>query len=353
MKKLSNKCGSCGYTLTFDVETQSLKCGQCGNLEHIEKEPLTTINKYNENVALKNNETHSGVFECVNCGAKTKIADNFSGVCPYCGSANLNTFADSFKFVADGVVPFYIDKSTAQKNYKQWIKTRRFVPNNLKSHAKLNKMEGYYFPCYCYSFNTVSSYSGVGVKQHIETHTVKTEKGSRIISTVHETKHHFSGNRTDKFKDLLINANNMLSHKQIDGLGNWGLEKLNVFNPAYLLGFTIKEQNKFVKDCYKEAMAEAEDDIKHNIELSHMYHRIENLSVDTQFLNNQYNYIYLPVWICNFIYKKKEYRFLVNGYCGYVAGKVPRSVPKILSLVFGIGLIALAIALLIAKFNGV
>lgn len=350
MKILSNKCGSCGYTLTFDVESQSLKCNHCESLVNINSEPLSTQNNYDETIALKNNENFSNVFVCNNCGAKTKIDSKFSGVCPYCGSASLNEFSDSFKFKADGVIPFKVDKKSAQRRYRQWIKKCHFVPNNLKNHAKLNKMEGYYFPCYSYNFDTFSSYSGVGIREHHVTRTVKGPNGPQTVTQVHVTRHPFSGTRTDNFKDVLINANDLLTFEEVKKLRNFGLENLKVFNPAYLLGFVTKEQTLNVHACFKQATVEAKQDIESSIEFEQSYTRIEGLSVKTTFSNRKYNYIYLPVWICNFIYKQKTYKFLVNGYSGYVTGKVPRSPIKIASLVLGILLGITAIGLLIAHF---
>lgn len=350
MKTFSNKCGSCGYTLTFDVETQSLKCSHCGSLVNINKQPLTSNNEYSENVKLKSNDSFSNVFVCNSCGAKTNIDDKFSGVCPYCGSANLNEFSDSFKFKADGVIPFSVDKKNAQKRYKQWIKKCHFVPNNLKSHAKLNKMEGYYFPCYSYSFDAFSSYNGVGIREHHITRTVNGPNGPITTTHIQTSRHPFSGTRTDNFKDILVNANDMLTLQEVKKLRNFGLENLNVFNPAFLLGFVTKEQTANVHTCYKQAIVEAKQDIESSIEFEHSYDRIEHLDVKTQFSNKKYNYIYLPVWICNFIYKQKTYKFLVNGYSGYVTGKVPRSGWKIAGLVLGILLGITAIALLISHF---
>ena len=350
MNELSNKCGSCGYTLTFDAVSQMLKCSHCGSLANINKQISSTYNNYDQNIKLKINDTHSNVFMCDSCGAKTNAKNNITGICPYCGSANLKEFSEAFKFKADGVIPFKIDKKSARKRYRAWIKKCHFVPNKLKNYAKLNKMEGYYFPCYSYCFDAFSSYSGIGVREHHITRTINTPNGPQVVTSVKTTTHPFSGTRDDSFKDLLINANDTLNLREVKKLGNFGLEELNVFNPAYLLGFITKEQTLDVHNCFNQAITEAKQDIESSIEFEHSYDRIQNLTVKTNFTNKKYNYIYLPVWICNFIYKQKEYKFLVNGYSGFVTGKVPRSGWKIAGLVLGILLGLTAVGLLIAYF---
>ena len=61
----------------------------------------------------------------------------------------------------------------------------------------------------------------------------------------------------------------------------------------------------------------------------------------------KWNYSLLPIWICNFMYKKKKYNFFINGKTGNIKGKTPKSGWKIFFLVAGLlagaGLIAFLI----------
>lgn len=349
MKLLSNKCGSCGYTLTFDPDSETLVCSHCGSSQNINSELLKNVNVYDENAKIKINESYSANFECENCGAKSNRNNIVSGTCPYCGSHNLKELAEAFKFKADGIVPFKVSKKTAKDCYKAWLRKKHFVPNNLKSSAELNKMEGYYFPCFSFNFDIASKYSGVGVREHYVTRTVNGANGPRTITETRVTHHPISGFRKDSFSDMLINANNLVTGFEVERLGNYGLENLKVFNPAYLLGFITKETTFDVHKGYKQAKNQADIAIKNNIECYENYSRIDSLKVSSVYSNQTYNYIYLPVWICNFIYKQKDYKFLVNGFTGYVTGKVPRSPWKIFGLVMGI-LLGITLVVLIGSY---
>lgn len=351
MAKFSNKCSSCGYTLTFDPEKQTLLCSHCGARAIIKSQTCSDKKPYNSLVKVAKNEQSSARFECVNCGAKTNNSDVVTGVCPYCGSADVKALAKSIMFFPDAIVPFAVSKKQAKAKYKEWIKTKKFVPSNLKSSSKLNKMEGMYFPCWNFGLKTASTFSGVGIKEHTTTSVVSGSHGPRVVSHTHVTRHPFTRSRTDDFNDLLINANSQIDAYELEKLGNYGLSELKVFNPAYLLGFESSGYEIDVHKGMKAAKNVAQTEINENAKNSTGYSRIENFSIDTKFLSQTYSYIYLPVWVCNFIYKHQTYKFLVNGFSGFVHGKVPRSPWKILGLVLGIAAVIGIVALLIALFK--
>ena len=65
-----SKCQSCGYSMSFDPITQSLKCPQCGNVKSIKSQEITGKKEYNSQSEVKCNKNASLRLECENCGAK-------------------------------------------------------------------------------------------------------------------------------------------------------------------------------------------------------------------------------------------------------------------------------------------
>lgn len=352
MEKFSSKCSSCGYSYVFNPETQTLVCPQCGGISSINVSLAPQKKELTPQSFVKQNEDATPVYECENCGAKTNVNENsVSGVCPYCGSTNLHSLADNIKFEPDAIVPFQISKQKAREKYKEWLKTRKFVPNKLKNSAKINKMEGCYFPCWNYDFNVQSAYHGVGVNTHTKT-VYRNVNGQHVPhSETYETRHPFSGNRFDVFNDYLVSANSQISQAELTALGNFGLQNLKVYRPEFLLGFLSSGFNTGLQDGFDMAKEDVKMEIVSRVKREHSYDSYEKFSVRSVFNSVMWRYIYLPVWICNFNYQKKQYRFLVNGYSGYVTGKVPRSGWKIFGLVFGILLAIGAVVLLALKFS--
>ena len=54
-----------------------------------------------------------------------------------------------------------------------------------------------------------------------------------------------------------------------------------------------------------------------------------SLSIDTKYLNEQYKFILVPIYVGHYNYKEKLYNFYVNGYNGRIGGKTPVSKLKV------------------------
>lgn len=350
--KLDTKCANCGYSLTFSPKDEALKCPQCENLVFIPNTSAKHKKEYNPQSEVQKNTELNGVFECSSCGAKTSVASGHgNGLCPYCGSSNINELAEAIEYKPDAIVPFKITKEEAIANYKKWLKTRKFVPNKLHKNAQLNKIEGTYFPCWNFDFNANTTYSGVGIEQHTRTRYRTTANGQRVSYTeTYETRHPFSGNRFDSFNNYIQSASKQINQYDLEKLGNYGLETLKVYNTAYLVGFLSSSYDVDMHKSLKDATASAKQDITYRIKRDHSYDDYADLNVKANFNSIMWQYTYLPVYACNFQYNKKPYRFLVNGYTGYVCGKVPRSGWKIFGLVMGILTGIAAIACLVGMY---
>lgn len=350
---LSSKCSSCGYSLVFSPETQTLKCPQCGGSKLIKMTDALNKREYTRQSQVVRNTDSNMLFMCDSCGAKSNINENkISGICPYCGSSNVHQLADAIEFKPDGIIPFQITKDKAREKYRNWLKTRKFVPNKLKNSAKINKMEGVYFPCWNFDFNVNSQISGVGINEHTRTYYRTGPNGTQIpVHDTYTTRHPFSGSRFDNFTNFLQVGNNNISQWELQELGNYGLEKLKVFSPEYLLGFLSSGYETDLHESFKNTKQIAKEEVTSRAKMQFHYDRYESLDVKSDFNSIMWQYIYLPVWICNFKYQKKSYKFLVNGYTGYVSGKVPRSGWKIFGLVAGILAAVGVIGLLIYMFS--
>lgn len=357
-EKLSSKCVSCGNTMMFDPESQNLKCSHCGGAQVINALGMVGKKEYNSLSRVQQNNSLSVTHECETCGAKTNVDDSkVTGVCPYCGASNLHELSQSIEFKPDGILPFKITKQTAVAKYKEWIKTRKFVPNKLKSGAKVNKMEGVYFPCWNFDFAVSTTYSGIGVENHTRTVRRRGPDGRTIVDHEHyTTTHPFSGTRNDNFKDFVsVAGNHVVNQTEYEKLGRFGFnESLKVYNPAYLLGFASSEFTSNLQNGYANAKLMSEKEIEHRIKRQHSYDSYMSFKMNPTHTNIMWNYIYLPVWVCGFKFGKKDYRFLVNGATGYVTGKVPRSGWKIFGLVLGIliGVAAIGFGIYTAVKNG-
>ena len=149
----SVKCPSCASNIFFQPEVQGMVCRNCGNiynpstLEKMGSLGYTIEHDYTSDSELSEDDKKRHEIICDSCGA-TLIADEhmMSTMCPFCGSPAIITGRLTREFKPDYIVPFKIDRKTAENNIKKWIKSRKMTPMGFKSKSRLTKMTALYVP---------------------------------------------------------------------------------------------------------------------------------------------------------------------------------------------------------------
>ena len=338
-----NKCPSCGGKLTYNPSSMSLTCEYCGSSFPIDKKAKENSKRdYTTDVTFK--EVQKSQYLCESCGSHI----NFDGIqlvkrCPNCGSANLQK-TTSVSFEPDGIVPFVIGADKAKVLFFEWIKKRKFAPNDLRKMAKMGKLSGFYTPVWNFDGTTNTTYHGYGVTEH------RDKDGH-----THSSRTYISGTQNSLYENILCSANKNINMRTFQKLGDWGLDTLQVYSMDYLCGFISTDVNIDIHNTYQTftSYAKSSDASKIRAKYFGRYDRVEGLVCNTNVYNPKFNYIYLPLWANYYTYKTKKYSCYINGHSGMVTGSSPKSFWKIFFLVAGIVLGATLLAILIASIvNG-
>lgn len=335
-----NKCKNCGGELLFDIDSQNLVCNHCSSVVEIEKEteslekkPLTT----DSTITLSKSEYSQ--YTCGTCGRQhLSASDTPLTRCPSCGDCNL-TKTVKVEYVPDGLISFKINKQTAVNKLYSWLSKRPFTPNNLKHQATADTLIGVYTPAFLYDFNTFTKYSGVGVKS-------RTDKDGHT----YVTRTNFSNTRSNKFVDYLESAGDSISSIKLRTIGPFSYGKVLCYSTEYLYGWIGETVNCNLQDNAKIMKQDVAFSIKHRVEFSQPYDKIENFYCNTTFNDMKYSYIYLPIYKGTYKYKQKKYTYFVNGENGKITGKTPKSFWKIFFTVLGICAVVGAIAYFIVNY---
>ncbi len=124
-------------------------------------------------------------------------------------------------------------------------------------------------------------------------------------------------------------ASTSLPQRLGNDLTPWDLAALEPYAPDYLAGFQAEGYTVALADANQSARATMarviEGDVRRDIGGDEQ--RIN--SVDTDYRDETFKHILLPVWMAAYKYNGKSYRFLVNGQTGEVQGERPYSIWKI------------------------
>jgi LSD1 subclass zinc finger protein len=354
-------CTSCGALLKFKPGTRNLSCEYCGSEneiaspEVIGKVEETSLEKYLSGNFDREEKIEVATVKCESCHAISTFDRNTSSdKCPFCASPLVvKGGTTSTMHKPQYVLPFGIDEKKARENFKNWLRSLWFAPNDLKQYAdEKHRLNGMYLPFWTFDCATRTSYTGQRGEHYYVSESYSTvENGKSVTRTrqVQKTRWYpASGNVSNTFDDVLIEASTTLKKDKLRALEPWDLPNLLPFDDKYLSGFRTETYQVGVKEGYQSAKSRMEpviegairNDIGGDVQMIHY--------TNTTYSNPTFKHILLPVWLSAYRYNDKVYQFLVNARTGEVQGERPWSVAKIVMAVIA-GLIILAFVILFAQ----
>lgn len=350
-------CAQCGAQLRYAPGQTSLTCEYCGYVQEITpKAPRTQARALQElDLArgLRDDLSASDMVEirtttCPNCGAKIEITDaTHATECPFCDTPVVLDTGTERHIKPQALVPFVLTEAEARKAMVAWLGSLWFAPGTLLEYARKGRMlTGIYVPFWTFDADTDSRYSGERGEYYYETRTVNVRVNGRMEQRQERVRHTrwypASGRVSRNFDDVLVMATHSLPARLGNELTPWDLGALTAYTPEFLAGFRAEGYGVPLSDGHVEARERMSDVIRSDVrsDIGGDEQRIH--SVDTDWSDETFKHILLPVWMAAYKYNGKSYRFLVNGQTGEVQGERPWSIWKIALAVIVVAAIALA-----------
>jgi LSD1 subclass zinc finger protein len=346
-------CSGCGAILKFKPGTHNLACDYCGAENEIARPEFLAAEEISlEDFLAKNFNAEEKVevtlVKCGSCGASSSLAAGISSdKCPFCAAVLVvksGTTATLHK--PQYVLPFNIDERKANENFRSWIKSLWFAPNDLKQYASgASRLQGMYLPFWTFDCATETNYTGQRGEHYYVSESYTAHENGRNVSRTRQVQktrwYPASGRVHIRFDDLLIEATQSLRKDKLRSLEPWDLKALATYNDKYLSGFRTETYSVDVKNGY----VEAKDAMQPRI-LSAIRNDIGGDAQMIQYTSTTYHdptfkHILLPVWLSAYRYNKKVFQFMVNAQSGEVQGERPVSAVKIIFAVIAFIIAAL------------
>lgn len=338
-------CANCGGILKYDIESEKFRCSSCRAESEIQALAETVLeydfSQYQERE--KNSVAFEGVavVHCQNCGCEITFDEaQIATTCPMCSSTQVATVKQASGIPPEGIIPFKVDKAEAAQEFRKWVKSRWFAPNDFKKKSVDGALKGMYLPFWTYDSTAIAVYTGRGGRDRTER---DSEGNTRTVTDWTSV----SGVVSAAFDDIQVCATEKES--DIQGILPFNtIENTKPYATSYLSGFhaelyTIKADRAF------ESAKKIMEDRLHSLaeqEIRLGYDRAEVRTLNTKYSNVTYKHLLLPVWGSAFGYNGKTYNYFVNGETGKVDGQRPYSIPKIVAAVVA-GIIAVIAAVML------
>ena len=345
-------CAQCGAQLRYAPGQTSLTCDHCGHVQEIPAEAprarTRALQELDLAKGLRDDLAGGDMVEvrtttCPSCGAQVEITGaTHATECPFCATPVVLDTGTTRQIKPQALVPFVLTEPQARKAMVAWMGSLWFAPGTLLEYARKGRaLNGIYVPFWTFDADSDSRYTGERGEYYYETRTVNVRVNGRTEQRQEQVRHtrwHSTSGRVSRdFDDMLVMASQSLPARLGNELTPWDLGALVPYSPDFLAGFQAEGYTVGLEAGHQQARARMEGVIQGDVrrDIGGDEQRIHD--IDTDWSDETFKHILLPVWMAAYKYNGKSYRFLVNGQTGEVQGERPWSIWKIAFAVILVG----------------
>ncbi|MEM6253443.1 MAG: hypothetical protein AAF821_11025 [Cyanobacteria bacterium P01_D01_bin.156] len=364
--------------MVFDPALGKLHCPYCGRDEAMPEVTATrlsvTLQEHNLAAFIHTNRTHiaqlATTAQQVDCpGCKATITfepPDVAGKCPFCATSIVTQESQPADptLAPSALIPFQVGRKAALKNLRDWLAFRWnfrdlkaiFVPGQLKQLAQDRDLVGMYLPFWTYDAQTSSRYRGERGDHYYttETYTTTDSDGKQVRKTrqvQHTRWRSASGQVARFFDDVLVPATQAIGEARLKQL--WPTlptSQLKPYSAEYLAGFRAQRYQVPVKEGFERAKAMMASTVQRDVrsDIGGDEQRIH--SVSTDYSQETFKHILLPLWMASYRYRAKTYTVMINAQTGKVIGERPVAAWKV-AVAVAIALLLISIIVILAA-NG-
>jgi DNA-directed RNA polymerase subunit RPC12/RpoP len=337
-------CAQCGAQLRYAPGQTRLTCDHCGHVQDIPSEAprnrARALQELDLAKGLRDDLAGGDMVEirtttCPSCGAQVEITGaTHATECPFCATPVVLDTGTHRQIKPQALVPFQLTEPQARKAMIAWMGSLWFAPGTLLEYARKGRaLNGVYVPFWTFDADSDSHYTGERGEYYYETRIVNVRVNGKMERREERVRHTrwypTSGHVSRDFDDVLVMASQSLPARLGNELTPWDLGALVPYSPDFLAGFQAEGYTVSLEAGHDQARARMENIIQSDVrrDIGGDEQRVHD--IDTDWSDETFKHILLPVWMAAYKYNGKSYRFMVNGQTGEVQGERPWSIWKI------------------------
>ena len=323
------KCPSCGGSLTFDSQSQKLKCNYCKTefdqkvldeyAEALKDMPEDSCNwQVNTGDNWEQQEAeHLSIYVCESCGGEI-VGDQttLATACPYCGNpvVLLGRLAGDLKPAY--IIPFKLGKQEAEAALAQYCRGKKLLPKAFSSENQIKKIKGLYVPFWVFDAKAQANaeYRATRVMSWSDSNYIYTKTSYYSVFRQGSLQ----------FAKLPVDASSKMPDDLMQSLEPYDISQAVDFNVAYLAGYLADRYDETSDKCQEVANQRIKNSLEATLrETVQGYMTVFPQGSSIQLQENTAHYVLYPVWILNTNYREQEYTFAMNGQTGHFVGRLP------------------------------
>ena len=336
------KCPCCDGAISFDIESQRMKCPYCGTEFDVE-----TLKAYDEELkktgqnnlswnSLNGAEWYPGeedglrIYLCNTCGGEIVADENTAAAsCPFCGNpvVMMGQFRGDLK--PDYVIPFKISKEAAIEALKKHYVGKKLLPKAFRDQNHIDEVKGLYVPFWLFDSD---------LDAHIQYKATRLRYWRDSSYNYTETSY-FSAYREGSvgFNKVPVDGSSKIPDALMESIEPYDFSDAVDFQTAYLSGYFADKYDVGYDNCITRAnertQKSAEEAFASTV-TGYSSVRAENTSINL--LKGNTKYALYPVWFLKTTWNGTQYSFAMNGQTGKFVGDLPLDKGAYRKWLFGI-----------------
>lgn len=336
------KCPCCDGAISFDSDSQNMKCPYCGTEFDID-----TLSHYDEDLKSdtdsnmqwetkpggdwsENEQDGLNIYSCNSCGGEI-VGDETTAAtkCPYCGNpvVMMGQFKGSLR--PDYVIPFKLDKNDAMEALKNHYKGKRLLPKVFLQQNRIEEIKGVYVPFWLFD-------ADADANMRFKASTIRHWSDSKYDYT--ETCYYSVVRQgTLGFERVPVDGSSKMDDALMESIEPYNFSEAVDFQTAYLAGYIADkydvDADSSVERANSRIKASTEEVFRSTVT---GYDIVNTVSSGVNLKNSSAKYALCPVWILNTNWNGQKYTFAMNGQTGKLVGNLPVDKGAYFKYLFGI-----------------
>jgi hypothetical protein len=354
-------CPACGAEATWTPAKGALVCAFCGTVSpaNVEVGPggEATVREHDLVAALRGIPDERRGWQapktsvrCQSCQAISVFDPERVGQrCEFCGSAALVPYEEIKEaFRPESLLPMKVSETEVRENIRRWYASRWFAPNRLKTRALTDTLKGLYIPYWTFDAAGDAHWTAESGYHYYVTESYQDANGRTQTRQVQRTRWQpSSGALSHFFDDELVPASRGIDPDLLRRVEPFPTADLVDYQAQFLSGWVVERYQIDLVQAAQAARQQMDAETRRLCAAEVPGDTYRNLNVQARYTGQTFKHILVPVWLLSYVYGRKAYQVVVNGYTGAMAGRYPKSWVKILLAV----LAGLAAAGLVAYFT--
>ena len=330
-------CPACGAEAHWNPAKQALVCPFCGT-----QSPATLQTRGAETVVVEHDlvaalreipDSQRGwraekvSVKCQSCQAISVFDPARVGQrCEFCGSSQLVPYEQIKEaFSPESLLPFRISESQARDLIHAWYRRQWLAPNALRARALTDTVRGIYLPYWTFDAKAHADWTAESGRHYYVTVNGRQEQRTEWTPA--------SGAVDHAFDDELEPASTGVRPSLLRKIEPFPTDSLIPYDPGYLAGWTVERYQIDLVNAAQSARAEMDAEVRDECAGEVPGDTYRNLEVSTEYSDQTFKHILVPVWLLTYTYGSTSYQVVANGVTGRMAGEHPWSWIKIALLV--------------------